>query len=143
MKIVSKNRMPHHRDRAEVLFRTLLLVADDPSYSAAIPLLAVHTAISLADAILIGCFGRRGKDTNHRESLDSLALLCRERKRDLSGLKHLIWLLARKSDLVYGDRDLNRDSDVKAAFLHAERFVAWAYATFPEIARAEPIGVRQ
>jgi hypothetical protein len=95
----------------------------------------------MADAILVGCLGQRGNDANHKESLDSLNKLCKERKCEPSGIKHLGWLLSRKTDLVYGDRDLDVYGEVKAALLHAERFVSWAYSVFPEMARANPPGV--
>jgi hypothetical protein len=130
--------MSHHRDRAEALFRTMRLVAGDESYENAIPLLAVHTAISRADAILVVCAGRRGNDANHRESLNELSKMCNQWKRDSTGLKHLGWLLKRKTDFAYGDKNLDIDTDFKAALLHAERFVTWTYSVFPEIARTDP-----
>jgi len=99
------------------------LVAGDESFKDAIPLLAVHTAISLADTILVGFAGRRGNDVNHRESLNELGKICNQRKQDSTGLKHLDWLLKRKTDFAYGDKNLNIDTDIKAAQLHAERFV--------------------
>jgi hypothetical protein len=129
--------MSHHRNRADAFFQTMQLIAGDESHKNAIPLLAVHTAISLADAILVGFAGRRGNDGNHRESLDELRRMCNQRKRDLTGLKHLGWLLTRKTDFAYGDKNLDLDTDIKAALLHAQRFVTWAYLVFPEIARAD------
>jgi hypothetical protein len=61
MKNVPAGRMPHHRDRADAFFRTMGLIHDDDNYEKAVPLLAVHSAISLADAILVGCTGQRGR----------------------------------------------------------------------------------
>jgi len=127
--------MPHHRDRADSFLRTIQLVGADPDYIEAVPLLAVHSAISLADAILIVCTEQRASDVNHRETLKALQALCAAGQRNSDGLQHLSWLLRRKTDLSYGDDRLDLDGDIKAARLHAERFAAWAYTTFPEIGR--------
>ena len=144
MKNVSRSRMPHHRDRADALFRTMVLIENDPEYAAAVPLLAVHSAISLADAVLVGCVGRRGNDTNHTESFNELRKLCKERNRLADGLTHLRWLLSRKSQLSYGDTQMDKDDDINGSLLHATRFASWAYREFPEIARTERhAGARQ
>lgn len=135
MKNVPKDRMPHHRERAEKFFLTMKLIQDDKGYAEAVPLLAVHSAISLADAILVGLAGERGSDRNHRETVEALQQLCTSKKRSCDGLKHLSWLLANKTELIYGDNRLDPDAQIKSATLHAERFAAWAYPTFPEIAR--------
>jgi hypothetical protein len=135
MKNVPKDRMPHHRDRAEKFFHTMKLIQDEKDYAEAVPLLAVHSAISLADAILVGLTGERGSDRNHRETVNALQQLCASKERSSDGLKHLQWLLANKTELIYGDKRLDPDTQVKNAGLHAERFAAWAYPAFPEIAR--------
>jgi len=111
------------------------LIQDDKDYAEAVPLLAVHSAISLADAILVGLSGKRGSDTNHRDTIEALRQLCTSKKRSCDGLQHLSWLLANKTELVYGDKRLDPDTQVKMAGFRAERFATWAYKTFPEIAR--------
>lgn len=135
MKNVPKDRMPHHRERADKFFLTMKLIQDDKGYAEALPLLAVHSAISLADAILVSLTGKRGSDRNHRETVEAMQHLCASKKRNCDGLKHLSWLLTNKTELIYGDKRLDPDTQVKNAGLHAERFAAWAYTTFPEIAR--------
>jgi hypothetical protein len=135
MKNVPKERMPHHRERADKFFHTMKLIQDDKGYAEAVPLLAVHSAISLADAILVGLTGERGSDRSHRETVEALQQLCASKKRTCDGLKHLSWLLGNKTELIYGDKRLDPDTQIKNAGLHAERFTAWAYTTFPEIAR--------
>ncbi|MGA7078793.1 MAG: hypothetical protein ACLPZJ_12770 [Terriglobales bacterium] len=111
------------------------LIQDDKDYAEAVPLLAVHSAISLADAILVGLTGERGSDRNHRETVGALQQLCASKRKTRDGLTHLSWLLENKTELIYGDTRLDPDTQIKSATLHAERFVAWAYKTFPEIAR--------
>lgn len=72
MKNVPKERMTRHRERADGLFRTMALIELDGQYIEALPHLAVHSAISYADAILIGCVGRRGSDGNHQGDADGI-----------------------------------------------------------------------
>jgi hypothetical protein len=113
----------------------MALIELDGQYIEALPHLAVHSAISYADAILIGCVGRRGSDGNHKETLTALRKLCDSKRRSVDGLKHLAWLLGNKTELVYGDKNFDME-EAKSAKLHAERFVTWAFNTFPEISRA-------
>ncbi|HEY2585607.1 MAG TPA: hypothetical protein VGI81_07580 [Tepidisphaeraceae bacterium] len=127
----------HHRSRAESFASGMKFLSDDlDTYAAAVALLAVHGAISLTDAVLIGYSGRRSKEQDHRAASALLEKLCHARRVDGSGLKHLVWLLARKTNFAYGDRRVDR-SEVKAAVLMAERFQAWVYRTFPEVARED------
>ena len=60
--------------RAEAFYLTMQLVGGDPGYSGggayanAIPLLAVHAGISIADALLVFQRGRRGSDPNIKKA---------------------------------------------------------------------------
>jgi|SRR5271166_3276795 len=134
MKDVPKERMSRHRDRGDGLFRTMALIELEEPYIEALPHLAVHAAISYADAVLIGCVGQRGSDRNHKETLEALKHLCDSSHKDSAGLKHLAWLLGNKTELVYGDKNFDIEG-AKSAKLHAERFVTWAFNSFPEISR--------
>lgn len=137
MKQVDRVMMAHHRSRAESFLSGMKFLSDDlTTYAAAVALLAVHGAISLADAVLIGYQGRRSREQDHRTAAIFLEKLCNSRRADRSGLKHLIWLLARKTDFSYGEQRFNQ-SEVKSAVLTAERFQAWIYRTFPEVARED------
>jgi len=129
--------MPHYRDRAEVYFATVKLIADDATYGDAVPLLSIHCAISLADSILVQFQGQRGSDPNHKETLRGLRRVCSSLGRDDDGIKHLTWLLQKKTDFIYGDQRLDQEADVKGAKLRTERFFSWAYKTFPEIVRTD------
>ena len=78
MKNAAKEKYVHHLDRAESFYLTMQLIGGDPEYSGggayttAIPLLAVHAGISMADALLVFQRGKRGNDPNHRESVREL-----------------------------------------------------------------------
>jgi len=135
MKIIDATKMLHHRNRAESFFDTMRFIEDDISvYGSAVTLLAVHSAISLADAVLSGYTGQRSKAENHRAASTPLKELCRKNKVPADGISHFEWLLERKTDFAYGDRAIALD-DIKQAALKAERFHSWIYKTFPELAQ--------
>jgi len=126
-----------HRTRSEDFYRAMkFLAAGVDTYGNAVALLAVHCAISLTDAIMIGCTGKRCNEEDHRAAVRALSRLCGERRLDADGIKHFSWLIERKTQFAYGDRRLDPDKDVKSAVLRADRFTAWAYRIFPEIAKA-------
>jgi hypothetical protein len=133
MKDVDRFRMIHHRSRAESFVAGMkLLVEDIPNYGGSVALLAVHSAISFNDAVLIACGGRRSNEEDHRVAARPLQQLCEKRKIDLGGVKHFIWLIGHKNEFAYGDRPLTAN-DAKAAVVAAERFQAWVYRSFPEM----------
>ncbi len=136
MKAVSRDKVVHHRSRADAFLNSMKLVSAEQRLSKAVPLLAIHSAISLADAVLIETIGKRSSDRNHLESVKELTKVCSERRRDPAGIDHLKWLLSRKTDLVYGDKRLDSDNDIKGSILRAERFAGWVYNNFPEVARS-------
>jgi hypothetical protein len=138
MKKVDRQQAGCHRDRAESFRAGMNLLADDlSSYGNAVALLAVHTAISIADAVLVACTGERSNERDHRSVLRPLRALCGFRRKDQAGIKHFAWLISQKTDFAYGDRRLNLENDVKLARVKAERFIAWAYLSFPEIGPTE------
>ena len=137
MKEVDRAMARCHRDRAESFREGMSLLADDlPSYGNAVALLAVHSAISIADAVLIACTGRRCNEPDHRSVLKPLRTLASSRRADPTGIGQLAWLVSRKTDFAYGDRSI-LDNDIANAKFKAERFLAWAYKNFPEIRRSE------
>jgi hypothetical protein len=142
MKLVDRQKALHHRARAESFLRGMrdLKALDDETYSAygqALALLAVHAAISLADAVLVGYTGKRGNEQNHQVVLGHLRNLCHSQGIDDAGVTHLTWLLGKKTDFAYGDKRLGLAGEIKMAMLKVERFVTWASNGFPEIARDE------
>jgi hypothetical protein len=57
------------------------LIQDENDYAEAVPSLAVHSAISLADAILVGLTGERGNDKNLSETVEAMQHLRASKKR--------------------------------------------------------------
>jgi len=108
-----------------------------PNYRTGIGLLAIHSAISLSDAITVGLTGERGTYQDHAQAARDLERFCSSNRiANTKGIGHFKWLLARKNAVAYqGDR-LDDDS-VKLAVDKAQRFSAWAYTHFEEILRAQ------
>src|SRR4051812_6120289 len=108
MKQVDRSRMVHHRTRAKAFFDAMRLISDDlSSYGEAVAVLAVHSAISLADAVLVATTGRRSDAEDHVAASKPLERLCQKRRLDVAGLKHLKWLLQRKTRFAYDDSHIS------------------------------------
>lgn len=127
------------RDRAEAFFRSVqLLGADplDPNYAPAVGLLAVHSSISMTDAVLVAFDGHRSKAEDHSVAASELEKLCSAKRIDAAGVKHLKELIGNKTRFSYDDAII-RDEEYKKAKLRMEQFFKWVYGTFPELARSE------
>ncbi|HZK82016.1 MAG TPA: hypothetical protein VFC46_13135 [Humisphaera sp.] len=111
------------------------------AYAGAVALLAVHATLSLNDAVRILHTGRRGSDADHRAASGHLKRLCALRRIDEAGVQHLRWLLSHKTDFAYGDRRVG-DDEIKAAVSKAEKFAAWVFRSFPEVAHEDEPGAR-
>jgi hypothetical protein len=137
VKAVGRQNAAVYLKRHEACFSSMQLLADDPvSYGDAVALLAVHSAISLADAITVACKGLHGSE-DHRESWTLLKQLCRERRVPDDGLAQYGRLLANKTAISYGAKPLDIESDVKPAQKQAERFTAWALKHFEEVRQCQ------
>ena len=113
-----------------------LLNDDVPNYRSGVGLLAIHSAISLSDAISVGLTGKRGKYHDHAQAARGLNKLCASNKiSNRQGIDHFKWLLGQKNAVAYEHRRFD-DQSVRAAVDRAERFSAWAYNYFREILRA-------
>jgi len=102
------------------------LCQDDLSaYDSAAALLAVHSAISYSDALLIELGGARPRGENHREAVTALKRACTKAKIDQHGIKHFESLVSAKTDISYGDKPVN---EVRIAALceAAKRFETWS-----------------
>jgi len=119
----------HYIRRATDFLEGMELTRSDLSYWNSSALLAIHSALSYSDALRRGL----GDDTlsadDHRQAVASLErrLIARE-VRDRTGLRHLNFLLARKTLVAYGGERLER-TDYEALFTRAERFARWADVT--------------
>src|SRR5271157_4483941 len=99
----------YHR-RATQLAAAMKLCQDDLSaYASAAALLAVHSAISYNDALLIGLGGARPRGENHREAVTALKRMCSGVRIDHQGIAHLQRLLGAKTDISYGEKPVDND----------------------------------
>jgi hypothetical protein len=115
----------YHR-RATQLAGAMKLCQDDlPSFASAAALLAVHSAISYSDALLIGLGETRPRGENHREAITALKRACTGARVDHRGIAHLQRLLSAKTDISYGEK-LADDERITALCIAADRFQVWA-----------------
>jgi hypothetical protein len=104
----------------------LCLCQDDLSaYASAAALLAVHSAISYSDAILIGLGGARPRGNNHQEAVTALKRACSGAKIDHRGITHLQRLVSAKTDISYGEKSVDEER-ITSLCTSAERFEAGA-----------------
>jgi hypothetical protein len=112
--------------RAAQLASAMRLCKDDLSaYASAAALLAVHSAISYSDALLIGLIGKRPHGEDHRQAVVALKRACVGAKIDQRGISHLQVLLSVKTDISYGDQLID-NVRIEALCNTAERFQTWA-----------------
>lgn len=119
-------RLAVYYHRATQLADAMKLCRDDLSaYASAAVLLAVHSAISYSDALLIGLGGTRPRGENHREAISALKRACTRARIDQQGLGHFQRLISVKTDVSYGEKQVD-DEKVEALCITAERFQVWA-----------------
>jgi hypothetical protein len=115
-----------HHSRATQLADAMKLCQDDlPAYGSAAALLAVHSAISYSDAVVIGLGGNRSRGENHAQAITALKRACTKAKIDSQGVGHLQRLIGAKTDISYGDRHVDNER-IAALCFTAERFQVWA-----------------
>jgi hypothetical protein len=115
----------YHR-RATQLAGAMKLCQDDlPAYASAAALLAVHSAISSSDALLIGLGNTRPRGENHQAAVTALKRACTVAKIDHQGIAHLQRLLSAKTSIAYGEKPVD-DERAATLCIAAERFQVWA-----------------
>jgi len=111
--------------RATQLADAMKLCQVEPSaYASAAALLAVHSAISYSDAVLIGLGGARPRG-EHREAITALKRACTGARVDDQGIVHFQKLLSAKNDIAYDEKPVDNER-VTALCIAAERFRVWA-----------------
>jgi hypothetical protein len=121
-----------YRSRGEQLSNAMLLCFDGiGSYTAAVALLAVHSAISYNDALLVLLTEKRPKGENHQEAVKLAKTACRQLKLDSTGVMQLEKLLRAKADVSYGSSEVHTEK-AKVLFYAAQRFQAWVEKRFSE-----------
>ena len=128
----------HYVEKAAHFLEALKRLAEDAEFAdnASLGLLAVHTAISLNDAILAATTGKGSKGEDHRAAAGQLEKVCKTMKKDTKGIQHLRWLLSKKTDIAYGEKRTTRP-DLEMSVLKVRRFWDWAFTTFREVLRVE------
>ena len=115
-----------YHGRALQLANAMELCHDDMTgYSAAVGLLAVHSAISYNDAVQIKLTGRRTKSEYHSRAIRATEAACQNARIGLRGVKHLEKLLSAKTDVSYGDERVD-NRRVEFLYQSARAFRAWA-----------------
>jgi len=112
--------------RATQFASAMKLCQDDLSaYASAAALLAVHSAISYSDALLIGLGSKRPRGEDHREAIAALKRACSGARIQRQGIAHLQKLLGAKTDVSYGEKQVDFER-IEALCITAERFQTWA-----------------
>lgn len=91
---------------------------------------AVHSGISMADALAVFYLGKRSVAQAHEESVALLYQLGMDRKEIERAESHLTKLLKVKNLAEYEERLLGQ-RDSAQAMKHLERFKAWAHGKLP------------
>jgi hypothetical protein len=112
--------------RASDFVRGMKMMRDDASYRNSSALLAIHSAVSYADALRVGLGDSQLSNDDHKVAIDRLKrLLASNKYDDISGLTHLQYLISKKSQIAYG----SQGADLKECQMlatKAERFARWA-----------------
>jgi len=116
----------HHRHRANDFFDGVLLLRGDPAYRYSAALLAIHAAISYSDALRTALGDEDLLAEDHFRAVQSLnTLLTANNLQDRNGLRHLSYLIAKKSLVAYRNERLDQ-ADAESLITKAERFLTWA-----------------
>jgi len=119
-------RISVYHGRALQLADAMKLCRDDlTAYAAAAALLAVHSAISYNDALLVKLSGQRPRGRDHKQAVRAIVKVCNTTGIPKDGIQHLDKLLNAKSDVSYGETEVDNER-VAALCLAAEQFHAWA-----------------
>lgn len=91
---------------------------------------AIHSGISMADAVAVFYLGKRSAAEGHEESATLLQQLDLDRKEVERAVSHLTELLKVKNLAEYEERLLSR-RDSERAMKHLERFRTWVRGKLP------------
>jgi hypothetical protein len=91
-------------EKADHFLKAMKLAALElAAYRTGIALLAVHSAISLNDAITTALIGKRSRLQDHLAAVTDLEAVSRKHRiHNLNGVGHLRWLLTEKTRIAYG-----------------------------------------
>jgi hypothetical protein len=122
-----------YHSRALQLANAMRLCRDDmAAYTSAVALLAVHSAISFNDTLLILLTGKRPLTQDHGQATKLTKIACKKAGIDPVGVSHLAKLLSAKTDVSYGNHAVDAEHAI-LLFIAAERFQAWAERNITEM----------
>jgi LmbE family N-acetylglucosaminyl deacetylase len=98
---------------------------DMAGYSAAVGVLAVHSAISYSDAVQIKLSGKRTKPQDHQRAVRATKAACQSARIESRGVAYLEKLLSAKTDVSYGDARVD-NRRIEFLYQAARAFRAWA-----------------
>jgi hypothetical protein len=118
-------QVEHYILRASDFVRGMKMTQGDEFYRNSSALLAIHSAVSYADALRVGLGDSQLSNDDHRVTADRLKRLLADRKYpDTSGLTHLQYLISKKSRIAYGDQGTDL-KECQMLATKAERFARW------------------
>ena len=123
---MDETRVSVYHGRASQLANAMDLCHEDmAAFASAVGLLAVHSAISFSDAVLISLTGNKPRSQDHKQAVAAIAKACRQAKVQTDGIRHLVKLVGAKTDVAYGDKTVE-DERIEFLYVSAGRFQAWA-----------------
>lgn len=123
-----------YRDRAESFYVSMKALealsdhdfrSEDGDYASSVVLLAVHAAISFADAVLVTATGTPSSGS-HDSAPERLSQAVKANRLDAAPITRFRRLIAQKHACAYGPKALRR-TDIESAILNLEAFASWAY----------------
>ncbi len=114
-----------YRRRGQEMADAMRLCREDSAYTAATALLAIHSAIAYNDAIRVKLTGKILPNTDHKSAVSATRKACRHAGFPDRGLRHLHKLVGFKTDVSYGDRNVEAQLSQELS-IDAERFESWA-----------------
>ena len=123
---MSAAQVEHYVRRARDFFEAMQIFRDDEAFRNTAALLAIHSAISYADALRSALGEPVLRNQDHDRAVDMLQLLLNQRRwKDQTGLDSLAYLLSKKSQISYSERSTDTVM-VRSLSVRAERFAKWA-----------------
>jgi HEPN domain-containing protein len=130
---VTKERYLNYLRKSDEFHRSAEEAARRGDWTAAVSN-AVHSGISMADALTVFYAGERSTAQDHDEAMRLLATLGIARNELDRNMKHLFSLLEVKNLAEYEDRLLGQ-SEAESAMRNADRFRRWVLSRLPERSR--------
>ena len=130
---VGKEKYSNYLRKSDEFYRSAAEAAKREDWTAVVSN-AVHSGISMADALTVFYAGERSTAQDHDEVMRLLATLGIARNELDRNMKHLFSLLEVKNLAEYEDR-LPGQSEAESAMRNADRFRTWVLSRLPKRGR--------